>query len=527
MARLLFRHQQPFFLMIFVIFSGLCACLMPAIARAQLNFMATEIAEIELEHPLVFEDIDGDGRLDMLDATWHPALGRELQRYLQQADGRFAVQPRPVEIKSEVIAVGFADVRSEPGKELVLFTNSDIFTLSTAIEGYAGNLAPAARWELIADVPDPDRIQFLRELPDINGDGLADLVLPGSDVYGILRGQPDGSFQQVHEFATINSQLDPGLQPAGGGGLQTSMSINREEGIRLTVTAQRPSPFADLVAGLTAPDDGGSLLQAENWMPSAQLADMNGDGRQDIVFLNVGLDIRGQLNLLLQRDDGSFPAAPDWRGSIDTRGNIRLAEIDGDGLVDLVKLRGDGNEWDAQLYRNRGGSFDLERPDQVMRFAGYDVRLSFNDLDGDSRPELHVSFYTIPVVEAIRNTGIVRTQLLFAPETSAPESLFSRRPSSSLQETFSADNVRALAEQMSLDFDLDGDGRKEALYITEAGAIAAKRIEPGLRIADQPFWQYVPNRSVLIFWAQDLNGDGRMDLILRHLNAVTLLVATP
>ena len=128
------------------------------------------------------------------------------------------------------------------------------------------------------------------------------------------------------------------------------------------------------------------------------------------------------------------------------------------------------------------------------------------------------------MVEAIRNTGIVRTQLLYSQD---PQLLFGRRPAFRLEESFSANNVRGLAEQMSLRHDVDGDGRPDALYITEQGSLAAKRIDDQLRIADQPFWEYVPPRTVLGFDVEHLNQDGLPDLVLRHSNAITVLVATP
>ena len=93
--------------------------------------------------------------------------------------------------------------------------------------------------------------------------------------------------------------------------------------------------------------------------------------------------------------------------------------------------------------------------------------------------------------------------------------------------TFSANNVRGLAEQMSLRYDIDGDNIPDALYITDQGALAAKKINAQLRIADEPFWQYVPGRTVLGFSVEDLNGDKLPDLVLRHGSTVTLLVAQP
>ena len=105
--------------------------------------------------------------------------------------------------------------------------------------------------------------------------------------------------------------------------------------------------------------------------------------------------------------------------------------------------------------------------------------------------------------------------------------MFNRRPNSRLDESFSAANVRGLSEQMSLRYDVDGDGRKDALYVTENGTIAAKRIEENLAIASEPFWEYVSARSVFEFQVLQLNQDAIPDLLLRHATATTVLVSAP
>lgn len=201
-----------------------------------------------------------------------------------------------------------------------------------------------------------------------------------------------------------------------------------------------------------------------------------------------------------------------------------MMELNGDGLMDMVRLTGEGNEWTAFFYLNRAASFQFDLPDQVMRFSGYDVDLQVIDIQGDGNPELNVSYYTIPVVEVIRNTGIVRTQLIYARDS---EGVFAGRPESRLEESFSASNVRGLTEQMSLREDVDGDNRPDALYITDEGAVAAKRIGENLRIADQPFWEYVPSRTVTGFDVVDLNKDDLPDLVLRHGTSYTILVSSP
>ena len=94
-----------------------------------------------------------------------------------------------------------------------------------------------------------------------------------------------------------------------------------------------------------------------------------------------------------------------------------------------------------------------------MRFSGYDMRLNPYALPS-GETALSVSYYTLPIIDAIRSASINRTQLLYAPistatsangtttESELTTALFARRPSSQLVESFSAANVRGLSEQM-------------------------------------------------------------------------------
>ena len=162
-----------------------------------------------------------------------------------------------------------------------------------------------------------------------------------------------------------------------------------------------------------------------------------------------------------------------------------------------------------------------------MRFSGYDVRLDFINLHPDSLSVLNVNYYTIPIVDAIRNASIERVQLIYQPAQTGSDQVFQNRPSSRLEESFSAANVRGLSEQMSLKFDVDGDGSNDALYITENGTLAAKRIDSLLQISSTPFWEYVSQRSVFEFEVLSLNNDGNPDLLLRHGTTTSVLVALP
>ncbi len=496
---------------------------------AQSNYVAFELErENNWDRQLAFEDLNGDGLKDIVHASYQTAIGRELHVFHQQTDGSFSATEQRIEIKTEIIAVGFADLRPSPGVELLLLSSSGVFSLSSAEEGYAGNIKQLFEWELIAAVPDSERVQFLTGLQDVDGDGEIDLLLPGDGVYGLFKNRGNEIFELISTFSTDNESLAVVQRGRGNGGFDARIAINAEEGVAIELTTESNSYFDDFVEQWQASSEPSrSLLRAENWMPSAVFAQLNGDTLTDIAYINEGSDGLGQLNIHFQDSESGFSEEANWTGSIDTRGDMHLVDADNDTVLDLLRITGQGNDRSAYLYRNSNGGFDLQKPDQVMRFSGYDVRVNIIPLSPNSTPVLNVSYYTIPVVDAIRNASINRSQLIFGSEDVQENQFFNRRPNSRLDESFSAANVRGLSEQMSLQYDVDGDGRNDALYVTENGTVAAKKINQDLTIASEPFWEYVSSRSVYEFQVLQLNQDGKPDLLLRHATATTLLVSAP
>ena len=507
-----------------------CALLISQLGNAQTNYSTFELERENNWDQLIAEDLNGDQLKDLVVSNYQPGVGRELLIYEQQTDGSFNSTAKRIEIKSEIISVGFADLRPEPGKELVLFANNGVFSLSTAMEGYGGNIRQLLEWDLIATMPDLQQVNFIENLEDINGDGLVDFLLPGDDVYGYFEGRGAEQFELVSQFQSTNNVLNDILRNRGETDFNGNISINAEQGVQLEFSAETPSPYRGFVEQwLQDENNSRSLFRSDNWMPSAILAQLDQDELKDISYLNVGDDGLGQLNIHYQQDSG-FTVEANWSGSLDTRGSLQLVDIDVDGVTDLLHMREDSNEWTARFYLNKDGHFTLDQPDQIMRFSGYDVSLGFLKINRDQGPVLSVNYYTIPVVDAIRNASINRSQLLYAAATGDSENtsqIFNRRPDSQLEESFSADNVRGLSEQMSLQYDVDGDGVKDALYITQNGTLAAKRIDSSLEISDEAFWEYISPRSVYEFEVLQLNNDDLPDLILRHGVSSTILVARP
>ncbi len=500
---------------------------LPFSLSAQNNYAAFELQREENWQPIMLEDMNGDGARDIVVSHFDPGLGRELHIYHQQSDGSFDASPQRVEVKTEIIAIGFADLRTDPGQELVLFANNGVFSLSTNISGYAGNLKLLAEWDLIAAIPDQEQVEFINIPTDINGDGQIDLLLPGNDEYGLFLGKGGEEFELALRFRTLNEDITPVQRARNDVDLDANLGINAEQGVVVELNVEAPSPFDNFIEEWDADTVADrALLRSDQWMPTAVLANLNGDDLLDIAYLNAGDNGMGRMNIHFQSKENLFTQQADWVGDLDSQGDLELVDLNGDGLSDLLRLSGDGNNWNARFYLNEGGKFDFSSPNQVMRFSGYDMNLDVLELTAGELV-LVASFYTVPVVDAIRNASINRTQLIYGRNAAEPGQVFNRRTNSRLEESFSADNFRGLSEQMTLRHDVDGDGALDALYVTANGTLAAKKIDHQLQIAEEPFWEYVSPRNVFEFEVLELNGDDLPDLLLRHGTTSTLLVALP
>ena len=203
-------------------------------------------------------------------AEFRPGVGRELLIYHQQPNGSFSAEAERVEIKSEIIAIGFADLRPDPGKELLLYAGDGVYSLATGIEGYAGNIRQLFAWELIAALPDREQVQFVRDIADLDGDGNVDLLVPGTEGYGYFRGLGNEQFELAAKISTENPDVPPAVQENFETDFRASVGIDAEQGIILEVVAETPTRFGDFIEqwdGLPRP----ALFQAERWMPGLLL----------------------------------------------------------------------------------------------------------------------------------------------------------------------------------------------------------------------------------------------------------------
>lgn len=131
---------------------------------------------------------------------------------------------------------------------------------------------------------------------------------------------------------------------------------------------------------------------------SLHAADMDGDGKQDLVLIN---NTDYKIEILYQRDPGSRGDAVDEEGDVLFRAHrflktditvsqrlyaLATGDFDGDGRLDLA-VTGSRNEV-LFLYQDAGGRFDRRRTVDVEHVASWTGTLLSADLNGDGRRDL-------------------------------------------------------------------------------------------------------------------------------------------
>lgn len=277
-------------------------------------------------------DVTGDGLEDLVatcggeanDESTKPSGGFV---HLLVGDGRGGFRPL-----GPPLSIGFHGVQADAGdfdgdgRLDVLTTNSDDDTVSVLLGAGAGGFEPARGSPLPAGRHPYESLRVV----DVNGDGRVDLAVP--NLHGravtVLLGDGAGEFRPApgSPFAVGDR---PGFLATGdvdGDGRPDVVVTHDDDPIVWVLRNAgdgRFEPFA------------GSPIELTETVWGALVADMDGDGRSDLV-----LGARGEHVLLLLGDgagrfgDGRNPV----RVPVDGRGpgNVAVGDFDRDGKLDVV-----------------------------------------------------------------------------------------------------------------------------------------------------------------------------------------------
>jgi Big-like domain-containing protein/VCBS repeat protein/FG-GAP repeat protein len=243
---------------------------------------------------------------------------------------------------------------------------------------------------------------------DLNGDGKLDLVVVSTNGgYGsvaVLLGNGDGTFQPEVTY-------DPG-DPAGPGGTQTvSVAVADVNGDGKPDLVVANNDASNTVGVLLGNGDGTFqpvvTYNAGGSPWSVAVADVNGDGKADIIVGDqsscYGCSGPGLVGVLLGNGDGTFQPVVTYSSggySYETSSTtLALADLNGDGKLDIVMTNycsnacnyptAEGNA--SVLLGNGDGTF---QPAVIYGSGGYGLSigaLAVADVNGDGKPDLLVA----------------------------------------------------------------------------------------------------------------------------------------
>jgi len=252
--------------------------------------------------------------------------------------------------------------------------------------------------------------------------------------------------------------------------------------INVTVANRPPAPTAPPIGINTLLLYPGQKFAAGRFPVSVTVADVNGDGNQDLIVANVGSN---NVSVLLGQGDGTFQ--PGQLFAVGTSPSaVAVADLNGDGHPDLVVANASSN--DVSVLLGQGdGTFAAQQPFA----AGTSPRsVAVADLNGDNHPDL---------VVANQDAGSVSTLLGQGNGTFAAQQPFAAGTSP---------GAVAVA-------DLNGDGPLD-LIVANIGSNDVSVLlgqGNGTFQPEQPFATGTSPRAVAV---ADLNGDNHPDLIVAN-----------
>ena len=296
-----------------------------------------------LASSLAVADIDADGKPDLVVtnacAAFCQGENGSVAVLLGLGDGTFRA-PVVYDSGGQVaLSVVAGDVNGD-GKPDLLVANMcgsgcPAFGVASVFIGNGdGTFQPAVGYGSGADYP------LSVALGDANGDGKPDLLVGGgSGSASVLLGSGDGTFQPALSYGS-----------GGVGAVSVAVAdVNRDGKADVLVANSNNDDFGGV--GVLLGNGDGTLQAAPRYgsggygPETAALADVNGDGKLDLLFANQCLNAGnclhgfpgpGGVGVLLGNGDGTFQVAVSFDSGGDVADSVAAADVNADGKPDLL-----------------------------------------------------------------------------------------------------------------------------------------------------------------------------------------------
>jgi hypothetical protein len=243
-------------------------------------------------------------------------------------------------------------------------------------------------------------------IADLNRDGKLDLVVANlcqaSDgqsncsaggIVGVLLNNGDGSVQPIVSYnsggvaassvaiADLNGDGHPDLVVAN----QCANSADCNTGVVGVLIGNGDGTFRPVIT-----------YAAGNGAQAVAIADLNGDGKPDLVLANscmgAGSCSVGGITVLLGNGNGTFGAPTTYASGGQNTDSVAIADVNGDGFADVIVANQCMNKFNCT---NGGVSVLLGNGDGTLRTAssynsgGYNaLSVTVGDVNGDGRPDI-------------------------------------------------------------------------------------------------------------------------------------------
>ena len=315
------------------------------------------------------EGFGGNWDLECLTGVIESTLSNRINYESLLAEIEFKTQVINVE-RSKPKSVALADINGDGCIDIVTTVGTQ--SVSVLLNDGSGGFNTPQIFNVAVGASSPISVA----LADINGDGKTDIVtanLTGNNV-SVLTNNGRGGFNspQVWEIWAINPE-SVALADINGDGCIDIVTAN--EG-----TWSASVLINDGNRGFNKPQ----VLKVGAHPVAVALADVNGDGLFDIVTAN--LNNNSCIAVLINNGNGGFNTPHLWSvGVLNTPWSVALADVTGDGNIDIVTVDYFGNSV-SLLINDGGGGFKAPQVFDVG--ANNPVSVALADVNGDGRIDI-------------------------------------------------------------------------------------------------------------------------------------------
>jgi hypothetical protein len=265
-------------------------------------------------------DVNGDGHPDIIQADYNSS---SVSVFLGNGNGGFQ-QPQPYPTSGRHLRyMAVADLNGD-GKPDIVTANNGGYSVNVLLNNGDGTFKAAQTLSVGGS------FDFLA-VADVNGDGKPDLVVGAGSSVIVLQGNGDGTFQNPQTVSTIGPSALVAVADVNGDG-KPDLVVNEF------------TPYSQSYLGVMLGNGDGTFQNQTSIgtlagdfttvQGSVVVADVNGDGKPDIIAANYG---RQGVSVFLGNGDGTFQSPQLFATNTSTQpASITVADLNADGKPDII-----------------------------------------------------------------------------------------------------------------------------------------------------------------------------------------------